>query len=241
MGWLTVPTKRRSARQVAPGPRFSTLALLGCSIAVTAAAATTLFLEARPYFVSGIAIPVRLAAITSGALRPGPSFDSQKLVLDDCYVSMGSMLAKASPTSTRIRLFQQCGTLALRVTDASPTHAYAWLVGAMAAAGLGDAAGLSAGLARSQALAPHEAWLAVARVDLGETHLAQLDEPARRAHDSDIALLVSSSSHADGIVRRYLDDPEFRARLEAILSRLPAATQRRFVAAAQAALELRGS
>ncbi len=184
---------------------------------------------------------VRVDAITSGELRPGPSFDSQRFVLDDCYVAMRSLYAQAAPTSERLRLLQQCAALSARIAEAAPTNAYAHLVQAMAAVGLGDTATMNAAFARSQRLAPREAWLAQARAAFGEDHLDRLDAAAIAAQEADLGVLAASSRYSDAIVARYLDDPGFRDRLATVLARLPAADQQRFVALADAALEARGS
>ena len=238
---MTVPRGRRSSGQATPKRRLSTLLQFGFSIGLVAAAATTLYLEARPYFISGIPVPVRVAAITSGELRPGPSFDSQRFVLDDCYVAMDSLYARVAPTTERLRLLQQCASLAARITEAAPTSAYAHLVQAIAAAALGDAAGLNAGLAQSQRLAPREGWLAEARATFAETQLGRLDAAAGAGQAADLGTLAASTRYSGPIVARYIDDPQFRERLAAILAQLPEADQRRFLSLTSAALKARGS
>lgn len=209
--------------------------------ALIAAASVTLFLEVSPYFVSGITVPAKIAAISSGQMRPGPSFDSQRMVLDDCYVAMNSLQLFAGPTSQRLRIAQQCASLAGGIADGAPTTAYAFLVGAVAAAALGDIAAMNADLGRSQRLAPREAWLAQARATLGEAQLENLDDSTRAGHTRDLGLLASSAKYGGAIVTRYLDDPQFRERLEVILGRLSDSEVRGFLSLADAALQARGS
>jgi hypothetical protein len=163
------------------------------------------------------------------------------MVLDDCYVALNSLQLFAGPTSQRLRLAQQCAALAGSIADGAPTTAYAFLVGAVAAATLGDIVAMNAGLSRSQRLAPRETWLAQARATLGEAQLENLDEGTRAGHTRDLGLLASSAKYGGAIVTRYLDDPQFRERLEIILSLLSESEMRGFLALADAALQARGS
>jgi hypothetical protein len=236
-----VPTGRRRTLGATQGWRLPTLLGCGACFGLIAAASTALYLEAQPYFVSGTSISARVAAIASGELRPGPSFDSQRIVLDDCFVVMNSLYIQAAPTTTRLNLVQRCAELAAGVVDLSPTSAYAHFVRAVASAALGDDKGLNAGLTQSQRLGPREGWLAQARVTFAESHLDKLDQAGAAGHTADLGTVAVSVRYSGPIIARYFEDSAFRTRLSAIVSKLPEADQSRFVSIANAALAQGGS
>src|SRR5690606_12014086 len=127
------------------------------------AAAVTAFQEMRPFFVSGPAIDDKIAALTVRDLAPGPSERSHRAVLDDCYYAMHSVPARAAPSADWQTLVRRCADLAAAMTGAAPANAYAWLVGAVAAAEAGDLPTLNRDLWMARATAPSEAWLAQLR------------------------------------------------------------------------------
>lgn len=199
------------------------------------AGAVTAYYEIRPFFVSGPSIEEKLAALTLRDLEPGPSELSHRSVLDDCYRSLDSIAARASPPAAWQHLLQRCEDLAVGMTAAGPANSYAWLVGAVVAAEKGEVDELNRKLLASQATAPSEGWLAQLRVRLAEEHLQSLDEAAQTAHRSDLELLVFSNRGLPDLVSRYLEDPAFRSRMTRIVEDMPAAAQSRFIAAVRRA------
>lgn len=214
--WPNMSTRRRSP----VGLLFLALAAAGGLVA---------FAEARPYFSGGVLASERFQAIAEDRLTPGPSTASQRLVLDSCLDAITSIYGRTQPAARRAAVHRTCMDLADRIVAVSPTHSYAWFIGALAAEHLDDLSGMSSRLARSQATGPTEQWIAELRVDLAERHLAALQDDARGGHDRDLAMLVASDRGVRTIARRYARDQSFRNRIVPLIETMSMEQQRRFL------------
>jgi hypothetical protein len=203
--------------------------LLALALALVGAGIAAAVVEIGPYFVAGYDSRDKAAALESGVLRPGLSFDSEELVLEDCAVAMRSLLLRASPTERRRQVLSNCLAIADGIVAGAPGMAHAWLVGARAAAELGDDAGLASRLATGRERSPNEGWLAQARVALAEDNIARLQPSDLAGHRNDIAVLIAGNRFADAVIARYLREPGFRDRVRAALETLPTKVQRRFL------------
>lgn len=219
--------------------RGSSLALTGGSLAIAIIALAALFLEARPYFVSGLSTTSRIEALTERGHTSGLSFASQQLVLDDCYAAVNSLEARAAPQAQWMQLLARCGEVTSDVLDAAPTHGYGWLVAALVSARTADMEAFKAQLARSQAVAPNEGWLATERIKLAEQWRdgAALSEDERR----DLEVFLDAGRLDPAIRQLYARDAGFRTRLNSVLETRSAAVQRRFVNGIRAALSGEGA
>jgi hypothetical protein len=203
-------------------------------VALATAGGLVAFAEARPYFSGGVLAFERFQAIAEGRLVPGPSIASQRLVLDSCAHAMTSVYGRMQPSDRRTAVYAGCSRLADEVTMASPTFSYAWFVGALAAERLGDHEAMNSKLISSQVTGPTEQWIAELRADLAERHLSDLTPEARRGHDRDLMMLVSSDRGVRSMARRYTRDPEFRARIVPLVEAMPMEQQHRFLRSIEA-------
>jgi hypothetical protein len=191
--------------------------------------------EGAVVLASGDSPAESFEALVAGQLHPAYSEYSKSAVLDACYATMGSTYAQAQPTPRWTALNEACRDIARGIIREVPDHAYGWLVLAQAAAGLGDAEALNAALVASRKDAPNEVWLASRRATLAQAHAAELSASAAAAYDADLRLLVSSKTGLRAVAQRYVEQPDFRARITAIVEHMSAEDQRRFVAGIHAA------
>jgi hypothetical protein len=222
---------QRASRTGVAG-RSAILVLAALSLALAVVGGVVLFLETRPYFVSGLSIPARIAALTERGLSPGLSFASHDLVLDDCYAALNSIEGRASPQNRWAALLDSCEGLAADVTRASPTNGYGWLVAAMVAGFRNDRSALAERLERSRVVAPNEGWLAVERIKLTEREGLQTGYLAAR----DLEVILDAGLTDPRLLRRYAADAAFRGRVNAALDSRSTDVQRRFLSLVRSAL-----
>ena len=215
--------------------------MLAFASAVLAAVAGAVALaEAEPFLNAGVDDKTRRAALLNHELKPASSFLTHKIVLDDCYLVLVSVLHAVSPAASRAALAERCRMLATQSVDAAPSNGYAWHGLAMAAADLGDLAALNRGLVRSQATAPNERWLASLRVALAEAHLGELDRETTAAHEADLRLMAQSVTGRADLARRHVGDPAFAVRITALVEQLPEVVQSQFVQSVRNAAAAQG-
>lgn len=208
------------------GPRG---ALLILSAMLVIAGAWLAYAEARPYVTGGVVDAERVAALETGPIAYGPSIGSQRAVLEGCVRALLAAGARGQPAGRLRAVGNNCMTIADGITSASPSDAYAWYVGALSAYRTDDAARAIDRLLRSQQAGPNEQWIAELRVGLGEALLDRLPDNARIGHDRDLGMLVASERGIASIADRYVRVPDFRERITAIVEKLPAEHQRRFI------------
>lgn len=157
---------------------------------------------------------------------------TQQSALQSCQAALQtrkSLEMRFLPPETQASLGPHCLQIALSAAADFPTDSYAWSVAALASADLRDWAAMNAYLVRSQLTGPTEQWIAELRVTVAQDNFAVLDDAARVAAEQDLRLLVISIPGIRQIARRYINDLEFRARIEALVETMPAENQRRFV------------
>ena len=178
---------------------------------------------------AGQSLSARAEALTRDGVWPGMSFASSWQTLRDCHELMDSAYALTRPTSERFGIVRACMDLAVANTRLTPTSSYAWLVRAIAAAGLKDLADFNAAMRMSQLSGAYEGWISQMRVDQVERHFALADDTVVQGHKADLAMLVSSVAGITSIARRYLMQPDFRERILSVVETLPQPDQQRFV------------
>lgn len=214
------------------------MALAACA-AIAGASLIGLFVEARPYFVSGVLPAAKIAAIVDGQLSVGASFASQRIVLDDCFVATRSLAGRASPTPRRRVLLERCDQLAADIVASTPSNAYAWLVAAAVALEREDFTAFDGALSRSQQLSANEGWLALQRATLAAEAGDDLGPRANLANAADLGVLVAQVNPPRVLLGRYRIDPAFREQVNHVVGASPPAVQRSFIAAVREDL-LRG-
>lgn len=193
------------------------------------AAASILYFETRPFFIDSANRAARFQTVADGENRAGLSTFSQRLALDNCFEAMNSVYGRVQPTLQRQAVFEACQNLADTITSTSPANAFAWFVGALASGALDDVVGMNNRLVQSQRTGANEQWIGELRVGLAERFFADLDELSATGHELDLQMLVQSARGVRSIARRYVNQPDFRARIAALVEELPEDVQARFV------------
>lgn len=188
-----------------------------------------LVFEARPYFTSGLRLDQKIAAVSTGQLEPGLSFNSQTLVLDDCRQVLTAVRVRVMAASDKAPLAGHCAVVSRFVADRSPLNSYARYVQALAAVSSGREAELADSLLASQRTAPWEAWLAGLRIELAARYFDLLPEPAQTAYKSDLTAAASSSGSLSSVVAAYRRYAGQRQMITAAVEQLPAAMQSAFL------------
>ena len=187
--------------------------------------------EALPFFESGLAPSAKFAAIVDRNMRPGKSLMSQRMVLEDCFVALYSLVDRISPDRRRGDLRSRCLAIADQIISSNKANAFAYVVRAKVLAGSGDAGAFSAALSDARRHAPSEGWLAQMRFEWAERHRELLTEEGLAAADLDMALLAQTEAGPLSIARHYVENPAARSRITAVLETLPAKAQEKVVAA----------
>lgn len=137
----------------------------------------------------------------------------------------GRLLAGKS----RAQLLKNCGALVQDITATSELNSYAWFAQAYLTAQQNNVTGAVQALHSSYQTGQTEQWIAELRVPLAEVILADLPPQTYAGHMSDLALLVQSQRGIGSIARRYVANPEFRARITSVVEALPEPDQIRFL------------
>jgi hypothetical protein len=204
-------------------------AILFLSLALLGGGAWVGYREASPYFRSGIEDSERFAALAQAPPTPGLSIASERLVLDGCVRAISSVYGRLQSAVRKAEVNRNCLRAADTAAQANRSSSYAWYVGALTSAQLGDITGMNERLLRSQQTGPAEQWIAELRVPLAEDHFNDLSPEARVNHDRDLRMLVASARGISSIAARYVNEAAFRERITAIVETMPEADQRRFV------------
>lgn len=205
------------------------LGVLALGLLLAAGGAVTAYQEVNPFAAGGTSAPGRFAALAGDEYRPAPSLLSKRLLLDACVEAISGAYGRLQAGEDRRRVLESCRRHADQITAEAPSYSYGWYVGARAAAELGDKAGLNMRLRNAQITGPTEQWVAELRVALAEDHYAAVTPEVRSRHDADLRLLVTSRRGIDTIAARYVADPDFRARITAVVEAMPEDDQARFV------------
>jgi hypothetical protein len=212
------------------GRRGLTIVLIGAGF-LALGGAFTAYEELNPFAVGATDAKSRFAALMSSAYRPAASVLSKQLLLDTCQEAIAGLYGRLQAVKDREAVLVRCLEQADAIVAGAPSFSYAWHVGALAAAGLGDLEGFNARALQSQITGPAEQWVAELRAALVEDNFAAAGEEVRARHAADLRLLVASPRGIRSISRRYVIDPAFRERITNIVETMPEADQARFVAA----------
>lgn len=151
----------------------------------------------------------------------GLSSYSKILVLTDCFRVVRIYGASDMMDEAVRNVVTRCADQADDIVSTTPTDSFAWLVHAAASALLLDNENFNISLQKSQLTGPNEQWIARFRVNLAESNVSKLTPRTRQMEDADLGLLASSARGVKLIARRYISDPAFRARITAIVEKLP--------------------
>ncbi len=217
--------------------RATLVAMLLLPLALIVAGSTLGYVEARSYLTWGTSSRERFEVLASGSANIGVSVASRTLALRNCLEAMTSVIARAQPRTIRGAASKTCLAISDGIVAQEPSNSLGWFVGAVAAGELSDVAGMTARLGEAQRTGPTEQWLAQMRVELAEQNYPALSTAVRDGNDRDLTLLVQSQDGVAAIARRFVQQPDFRSRITALVERLPALQQRRFVGYVQQAAE----
>jgi len=199
------------------------------SIILLAASAYALTMEIKP-FATNLTSPIqRFSTLEQGSGSPALSIYSQRFLLNDCLEAIAGPTGMAQPSGRRIKMLNNCQSLAEKAAGSNPTFALAWYIAAYSSAELKQYDLFNFQLAAAQKTAPNEQWLATLRVSLAEDNMQRLSAEARAGNDADLKLLVQSRLGVAAIAARYVAHKEFRERITSIVETLGNAEQRRFV------------
>jgi len=209
--------------------RLGLIAVLASGLLIGAAGAVTAYQEFDVFAAGGLGPADRFAALRHGDYHDAPSILAKRLVLDACVEATNGVYGIMQAAADRTEMLEHCRDEADRIAAEVPAYAYAHYVGALAAARLGDTEGFNSRILRSQVTGANEQWVAEQRVALveGQFDIATLEVLAR--HDADLRLLVASNRGIDSISRRYVERPDFRERITAIVETMPPEDQSRFL------------
>lgn len=192
-----------------------------CCLLISLASGYGLWRELAPFLAS----PIEQALVADGFA--GEDFDhglssySKTLVMKDCYrIVLAYSDLDMIEESVR-NVVSTCARRAADIVATTPTDSFAWLVRAAASVRLLARDEFNTALQRSQLAGPNEQWIARFRVNLAETYFPQLTARTIASEEADLRLLVSSEKGVLLIARRYISNPDFRARITAIVERMP--------------------
>lgn len=172
----------------------------------TILAGTVAWREAAVLLTSSRDPALSIPAFLDGTTRPGFSIYSSNLLLDDCLRDMHSVYGRVQPHKRRQAILRHCSNLAMGIVARSPSHAYAWFVGAYAAAAAGETDAFNQRLQMAQAFSPYELWLGELRVRLASSHNGSLNAQSRTNQSSDIRLHLMTDRGAKAITLAMTQD-----------------------------------
>ena len=174
-----------------------------------------------PQFVQAMAGEVQLPL----------SVEGRRVLLDTCEMALQPSLPlvlRFASNEQRQKIAPFCGNLAQAAVEVSGADSYAWAILSMAQMQSGDLALAEQSLIRSALTAPTEAWIARTRFDFVQDHYDAFAPEVHAIGDAD-ALLLIDGSFGHVVARRYVTDPAFRQRTEALLESQSPQVQRRFL------------
>lgn len=175
-------------------------------------------------------LPTFIEMVSNDAPLP-LSVQGRRVFLDLCEIGMQAtppLLLRFANERVRQMVVPFCERLAGNAVAAAKTDSYAWLVLAIAQIRQNNFESASDSIAWSGRTGPTESWIARSRFELVQDHYDDLAQLARDVGDADTTLLVTTNS-GPLVARRYVDDPAFRQRAEALIEAQPQTVQQRFV------------
>lgn len=207
-----------------------------CCLLISAASVYGLWRELSPFLAKPIEQAVAPDTYGDEAFRLGLSSYSRTLVMKDCFRIILAYSDIDMVDEAARGIVSTCADRAGEIVAASPSNAFAWLTRAAASARLLRMEDFDLALRNSQLTGPNEQWIARYRVNLAETYFAQLSPAARKAEEADLRLLASSERGVKLIAQRYITDPDFRARISAVVETMPGERQAAFLRSVKKAM-----
>ena len=209
--------------------RLGLIAVLAGGLVLGAAGAVTAYQEFEVFAAGGLSPADRFAALVQGSYHAAPSILGKRLVLDACLEATNGFFGMMQPGADRTAMLEHCRAEADRIAAEVPSYAFAHLIGALAAAKLGDADGFNRRMLQAQITAPNELWVAELRVPVVEDQIANISPEVLARQEADLRLMVASNRGVASISERYIHEPDFRERITAIVETMPEAEQRKFI------------
>lgn len=177
--------------------------------------------------------PFRVMEKLAEAPPPAPaSWRGIRNVMLGCLDAQTGIALRMQPASQRAAVHANCAQTAREILASAPTTSAAHLVLAIAALNTGDD-GFAGHLASAQATAPREGWLVARRHGLGAEFFATLDAPSRDIWRSDTLVLLEERWGQGVVADTFIAQEALRPVIEDLVSTLPNAAQRGFVAEVQ--------
>lgn len=200
-----------------------------CCLLISAASGYGLWRELAPFMAKPIEQALTPDVFSDEDFDFGLSSYSKTLVMKDCFrIALAYRDIDMIDEAAR-DVVSKCAARASEIVAATPTDSFAWLVRAAASVRLLAKDEFNAALRQSQLTGPNEQWIARFRVNLAETYFPQLSAETVKSEAADLKLLASSERGVKLIAKRYVSNPDFRARITAIVETMPPDRQLAFL------------
>jgi len=186
--------------------------------------------EILPYIVGGRDPESKKQFMAEAGPPVGLSLQAQRLVLDDCYQAVSSLIG-AEKTASGTQLAENCRQVAEDIIAQSPVFSYAWFALALTHSLDGVSDEFKTALAKSQETTANQWAMASLRLWLGYQHWADLGAPLQEQLGADIAVLATTGPGRNWLAQRYRENDAFREDVVASIEKTSPAIQRSFVRA----------
>lgn len=163
---------------------------------------------------------------------------SDRLVLDACRDALTAIFGRLQPSILRAKVAKNCYAISGGISRAQPSASYAYFISALAQFEMQNFPSFNENYILSQKTGANEMWLARSRFALGKRAVSHMSSTAQTSHDNGIFVLVQSQRGLHIIAKYYVQTPELRESIAAIVEELPEANQRRFLSAVDAELRV---
>ncbi|MCP4182723.1 MAG: hypothetical protein GY761_05320 [Hyphomicrobiales bacterium] len=187
------------------------------------------YYELRPFIGAGSDRNARYQAYAESRRSSGLSTFSKDVILRDCLSVVTSIHGRMQSEAHRKKVMHNCQNEVKNITRYTPTHSFAWFTQALIASELSEVGKMNEGLNNSRLTGPNEQWIAEVRVELSEKNYSKLNPINVAGNDQDLLMLVKSRRGVKTIARRYIQKPEFRARIATLVEELTEENQLQFV------------
>jgi hypothetical protein len=208
--------------------------LIACSVTTLALGAFALRAEAEATALGSGSGQPRLSQfinMISDDVTIPLSVLGRRVLLDGCETLLqpsAPLVLRFASDKQRERVVPFCTRLAKNATTVAMTDSYAWLILALAQIRQGNLEAAATSLVWSGQTGPTESWIARSRFTLVQDHYGQLSPAAQAVGDADAILLIQTN-RGSLVARRFMSDPAFRQRAEALIEMQPQSLQRTFI------------
>lgn len=200
-----------------------------CCLLLSIASGYGLWLEMAPFLTKPIKEAVSADELAGEDFVFGLSSYSKLTVMSDCFRLVLSYSDIDMVDETVRGVVSRCADRAAEVVKTTPTDSFAWLVRAAASVRLAANEDFNIALQNSQLTGPNEQWIARFRVNLAENYFSALNPRSLKSEEADLRLLVSSEKGIQLIAKRYISNPDFRARITTVVETMPPRRQAVFL------------